>query len=294
MKIFQSSPNLRTLLELHKRRPDVKLNLLLSFGVPTSDLIGFMDRHRHLSNWLIYDSGAYSINFAQNPKIRDLTVDDYIVQLSLVHKYFDFCFNFDSDFREQGVGNNASMQTKIETAGYPVIPVVHDYYGDEIQSFIDGGHETIALGSFKNRSPDDVKHALKTTYPAGIKVHLFGKVGLRYIAHLPVWSCDASSWAQYVKFGRILFWDNDKTSIDKTVCLVLSDFNECKPGEQYFETYAKRDVVEQYIFDNLGIKYMQLMGYRKEMYRSLVNHLFYWNLEKYVTGIHHEKGFKTD
>lgn len=288
MLLFQSSPRFEAVEKLSVLRPEIRLNLLDSFGLPYNQSVMLRNNKRDIFMNFARDSGAYTINHALNPWVRDLKANDYARNLSVVGKYYDIVFNFDSDFSEIGFEENYKMQLEIESYGLNVIPVVHDLYGDELDFYIERGHSIVALGSSQTRKPEDVKVAVRKCYP-DVRVHLFGKVGFEYLAYLPIWSCDASSWAQYVKYGYIMYWDERLLGVNKGIALGFDDRHDNSHKKTKIESYVNKDCVFSYLYRELGLLYDDLMGDDAEINRQVVNMLYFHELEQRVTRIHLER-----
>lgn len=290
MLLFQSSPRFEAVERLSELRPDIKLNLLDSFGLPYNQSVMLRKIKRNIFLNFARDSGAYTINHALNPAVRELKASDYAKNLSVVGKYYDIVFNFDSDFSEIGFEENYKMQLEIESYGHCVVPVVHDLYGDELDFYVGRGHKLIALGSSQTRRPEDVKVAVMKCYP-DVRIHLFGKVGFEYLAYMPIWSCDASSWAQYVKYGYVMFWDESLPCANKGVALGFNDRNGALKKKILVESYVNRMSVFEYLDKSLGLSYEDLVGDDAEINRQVVNMLYFYELEKRIAEIHEGRGW---
>jgi hypothetical protein len=112
------------------------------------------------------------------------------------------------------------------------------------------------------------------------------------IANFPVWSCDTTAWAQRGKWGFIYYWNPHRESTDKTDKIYLDEYLDAtKKRDFYYSTYAYRNELDQYLYEELKITSDDLYGSEGTYYKFLANLHFYVKLEKLVTQIHQTKGF---
>jgi hypothetical protein len=83
--------------------PDVKINVLRSFAVRDDDVPMLCKKIRPNIGGLILDSGTWTKNQAPLAAIEDIKVEKYIAFLRDAAKYFDFYFNFDSNFEPKAL-----------------------------------------------------------------------------------------------------------------------------------------------------------------------------------------------
>lgn len=299
MKIYLSSLIYTVLRELSERKPDQKPNILLSFGVEKNDDLLIMDRKRNLVNSLILDSGTFSLHAGDKDNYEGhITLKGYGDYLSECAPKFDFHFNFDRNFTINGFADNLECLTELERRDFKPIPVVHDYYRDEIDHYIDQGYELVALGSVMEpgsndflRRKDDIYHAVERLIKHNIKIHVFASSTYDVLHDIPVYSSDASSWAQYAAIGRIQWWNPEKEGDDKTDLIRMRDYTDMKKDSSYFfDEYPFRVQLQDYL-DSFGIVYENLMGEQFNVYRQVVNCMYYMELENKLTELHQKQGF---
>ena len=299
MKIYLSSITYKVLTELHKRKPDQQPNGLLSFGVEKNDDLLIMGKMRHLVESLILDSGTFSLHTADKAKYEGyITLKGYGDYLSVSADKYDFYFNFDRNFTINGFPENLECLMELERRGFNPVPVVHDYYREEIDYYIDQGYELLALGSVMEpgsndflRKKDDIYHAVERLIKHNIKIHVFASSTYDMLHDIPVYSSDASSWAQYASIGRIQWWNPEKEGDDKTDLIRMRDFTDMKEDRSYFfDEYPFKVQLEEYL-DSYGIVYEDLMGEDLHLYRQVVNCLYYMDLEQKLTELHRKQGF---
>ena len=300
MKIYLSSITFRIVEEFKKKFPNKKINVLRSFGIPSNQERKFLITHRNIIGSIIQDSGTWTMNQRKKDGMR-ITREGYQGYMKMFGHHFDFYFNFDSNYQDIGFEENLEHLEKLEEAGLKPVPVVHDYYGGEIDYYLKLGYDMVALGSIldvesdrSKRTNADIKHAvqrLKQGNPK-IKIHLFGSGSYDAMANLPLYSSDSSSWAQNSRYGYILYWNPSKLTTNKTVKLYFYDTkDDPRKNRRYFETYEFRKELETYLDRTLGITYTMLMGSNFHLYRNLVNTLYFVELEEILTAEHKRQGF---
>lgn len=298
MKIYLSSLTYAVLKELAERIQKQKPNVLLSYGVQKNDDLLIMDRKRNNVDSLILDSGTFSLHTEDSSENEKITLQGYSDYLSVCSKYFDFYFNFDKNFTTKGFDENLECLKYLQRKGFKPVPVVHDYYREEIDYYIDQGYELVALGSVMApgkkdflRLKDDIYHAVERLIKHNIKIHVFASATYNMLHDIPVYSSDASSWAQHAAAGKILFWNEHNESEEKTDLIRMFDYVNLKEdGNFFFKEYPFRRELEEHL-DSMGITYEDLMGKNMHLYRQFVNCAYYMQLEKILTMKHKKKGF---
>jgi len=144
MKLFLAAMNISVLKKYHEIF-NTKMNVLLSYPYRGSAFPKFMVQDRDKIDGLILDSGAWTLNHTNSgKKIMDVP-KELIFYYQDVENYFDFMFNYDSDFSVGGFDTNYSNQLEMEKAGLSPVAVVHDFYGKtEIDHYIKRGYKRVA------------------------------------------------------------------------------------------------------------------------------------------------------
>lgn len=298
MKIFLSSFTAQVLNEIHERVPNKKPNVLLSYGIRKNDDVLIMDRMRKSVASLILDSGTFSLHTADGSSEEEITFQGYLNYLKLCDNKYDFYFNFDRNFTTTGFEENQYYLKQLEAEGFKPVPVVHDYYREEIDYYIDSGYKLVALGSVMQpgsikflRNKTDIKYAVERLIKHDIKIHVFAAASYSQLYDIPVYSSDASSWAQHAATGKILFWNENHESTDKTDMIRFFDRPGLKADNNFFfHEYPRLRELEEYL-DSLGITYEDLMGKNMALFRQVVNTAYYMQLEEIITKKHAEQGF---
>jgi len=285
--------SLQVLVRYRELFPDEKINVLRSFAIRDSDIAVFCKRFRSFIEGFILDGGTFTLNQALSTP-GYLSVEKYIAYLRIAAKYFDFYFNFDSNFESDGFDENYANQLKIEESGFNPVPVVHDVEGDEIQIYIDKGYRRVALGSRQIKTLATLEKAMMRFEGTGIKVHLFGNTKFDFLANVPIHSCDTAMWAREGGWGNIRYWNPHKEGENKTDFLYLEEYIQTDKTKGIpLSKYEYRKEFEEYLRDNFKLEYYDLIGDEGPINKQLVNTHYFVQLEKIISGIHKKRGFDT-
>ncbi len=249
MLIYQSSITYPVVSQLSKSVTHKKPKALISYGVDKNDDYLLMVKKRDLIGSLIGDSGTFSDHTSENQSDSRITFPGYSGYLRACRDKYDFYFNYDKDFTISGFEENLSYLLELEKLGFAPVPVIHDYYDEETEFYIDQGYKMVALGSVMEegenkflRIKDDVVKAAWKLWENRIKTHLFASATFGMLHDLPVYSSDASSWAQYAAIGRLLWWNPISDAYDKTEVVRMRDYVDMKPDRNYFyDEYGSSD-----------------------------------------------------
>ena len=290
MKIYMASLHLKTLKEYHKRFPNEKLNVLRSFNGRDKNEFHLMNTHRDKIDSLIFDSGAYTKNYAQNSGFN-ITIDTYKDYLLSNEKYFDFYFNLDEDFTNNGFGINYENQLSLEDVGLKPVPVIHNIYSDEADVYIKNNYKIVAIGSaqIKNSDPEIIRPVVEKLYDNEICVHLFGTTSYKLLVNLPIFSCDASTYALNSAFGNIFYWNPSKSAENKTDNIYLEEYYSDKNKRYTWFSYPYQKELKEYLYEQFKWTYNDLLS--SKYFQYVVNARYYKVLEKHVTNEHIKKGF---
>lgn len=282
MKLYQASLSLKVLMRYWEIFQE-NLNVLLSFGTMGGETKGLLIDYRHIVESIIADSGAWTV--AQGTK--NFSVESLISYLQLWGDKFDLYFNFDTDFSDHGFENNIAHQIQMERAGLHPVPVIHNFYDEEIEFYVKSGkYEWLALGSSQSTNFDAIKYAvdrIKTWGNPAIKIHWFGGSKFDWLCRLPIASCDTTSWAKTGSVGYIYYWNPHVKKPYKAHKIYVSGLvKDPEINEFHFVTYPWRDDLEEYLNDAFGLTYCDLCGYGDKYHMQLVNTRFYAELEKRI------------
>lgn len=292
-KYFHASIFLRVLKKYYELFPKELLNVLLSLAYNPAERKGFLVDCRHMMDEIIGDSGAWSV--AQGTS--DITIDVVIAILKICGHRFNRYFSFDTDFSDKGFENNISNQIKMENAGLHPVPVVHNFFNQEISYYVQSGkYDWVALGSSQSTNFDDVRYAvdrIKIWGNPDIKIHWFGGGKFDWLAKLPIASCDTSSWVKTGQFGKINYWNPHEEKFYKGHTIYVGgQIRELKEGEYHFVTYPWRRELEEYLDQNLHLTYSDLLGYDDKFNLQLVNTRFFAELQNRINIERNKRGIE--
>lgn len=209
--------------------------------------------------------------------------------------YFDFYFNFDSNFTDEGFGANLSNQIHLEEAGLHPVPVIHDIYGDEIPYYIDKKYPLVALGSSQITDIYSLEMIVDKLQRAGIQIHLFGNTTFEFLSSLPIYSCDSTAWVKTGAFGEIKYWNPKKGGRNKTDEIYLEEYlNNLDKKKNRISAYKYQNDLKEFLHKTFGITVEDLLDSSGKFYQQLVNTHHFAQLEDRINQIHKQKGFNTE
>jgi len=293
-KLYLSGMSLKAAKRYRELYPDAELNVLLSYGTRSSDYHDMLFSQRNICNSLIADSGAFTKYFSKSASSDKISLPGYIEFLKQTYSQFDYCMNYDRDFNMDGFDINTQMMALIESNGFHVVPVVHDYINEErceLDYYIDKKYPMIALGFSEHKKKnkiDNIKTSVKKALAAGMKIHLLGVTSLKVFNEIPAHYSDSSSWSQYTKYGYTLWLRKDQNKLnEEKFCYKDSMNGPNKTHEKYLiEDHPLRDEFLKYIKEELGVTYNDLYGQERARYRDLVNIHYFVNMQNEVRLLH--------
>ena len=278
MILYQASLSL-SILKRYYELFNQPLNVLLSVAIMQGETKGFLIDHRGKINKIVADSGAWSVAKG----VSDLQIEDVISYFQLWGGKFDHYFNFDTDFSDSGFENNISSQVRMEKAGLNPIPVVHNFFDQEIDYYVGSGrYPWIALGSRQASNFDNLRYAvdrIKKCNP-DIKIHWFGGSKFEWLINLPIASCDTSSWGKTGGFGWIYYWNPNNPGTNKADRVYIGGRVGGEKDGYHFVTYPWKKDLEKYLDKIFGFEYgRDLCSYDDKFNMQLVNTRFFAELE---------------
>lgn len=294
MRLYHASLNMWVRRKYNELFPGKKLNVLRSFGMLDSETYAFCVTHRNKIGSLILDSGTWTLNNASPEASKHITLNNYKDYVHTTGKYFDFYFNFDSNFTDDGFEDNLSNQRTLEKTGLSPIPVVHQIEGEEIGYYLSKGYPRIALGSAQIKKVDTLAKVMDKFEGTGTKIHLFGNTKFDFLSNFPIHSCDSAMWARTGGYGYIKYWNPKKAGINKTDKIYMEEYLQAGDEKKItYSNYEFRNDLDMFLNKTLKITYQDLMGLDGAHYKMLVNTYYYVQLEEIVNQIHRLKGFNT-
>lgn len=229
MNIYLSSMTKSAFKAFSSKFPDIKLNILLSYGL-VQDKSYFAFDVRDKIGSLMLDSGTYTLfnkernqdNIDPETRISDetMTVDGYKEYLTKydISEWFDTIMNFDRDFNDNEqafITNNKNLEYLKEGTKLDPIPVIHHFSGDEAKYYLEKDHGLIASGSAwygrytKEALDEDNEKLFVKAFNAGKRVHYLGWSNFK-LAYYPIFGCDSTTWTLEAKYGKVKYWNEEK------------------------------------------------------------------------------------
>jgi len=293
MKIYHSDLTTNVALAYKQLHPNKRLCALISYGKRDVHHSNFMLRYRNAIDGLIMDSGTYTLNSNLKKFQNNITFKGYKSYLEHFSDKVDFYFNFDEDFSKEGFERNFDNQLILENAGFSPVPVIHDCYGPETQTYIDRGHKLVAIGSgeLARAGLDELRHIVDLLHRNGIRVHFLGCTRYEKLAYLPVYSADSTTWNRAGTSGRILYWNPEKMGYNKLDKISMDDKPPKRLTKFHIRDYSFRPRLEDYLGRELDLDINDLLGKDRHFNRALVNLHYFVLLEEMINQKHMEQGF---
>jgi len=296
-KLYQSGLTLKILLEYKRLHPLAEVNILESFGTRSNFYPEMLTSHRDKIGSLILDSGAFTKNDSKAERTEAITLTGYMAFLKYNLKYFDFAFNYDEDFNLDGIDTNYPILNPIEKAGYKVVPVAHDYIGeeiDEISVYVNELYPIIALGFSKHKRKNAIENittAIKPILAAGLKIHLLGSTSLDILGKVPVHYSDSSSWSKEGMYGCAVWFNPNKTDDKFGQDRIYFKDRDISSREKSFllDNHPDKDIFLDYVKSQLGLTYEDLYGPNCDFNRQLVNVHYFIQLQDKIRVIHQDR-----
>ncbi len=294
MRVYISSPGWKVLQELLRRRPDIRLNILLTKARMPRRYKEFLKEFVKIIETVVLDNGAYSaINSNLGITVRQLLARFACHAEEHGARYL-MVFSPDFEFGPKGFDANYERWMDMEDLGIVSVPVIHNLKNHEAWSYASDLPEFIAIGQSKGRlEPGNLFPLVyRLHHEKHIKVHLFGVTKFSLLAGCPVSSCDSKSWIDDANTGVVRFWNPENPGADKCDMIYFPDnMGKTRPGMFTRYNYPFIDAFEQHIKDQLGLTMDNLIGMKRGgFYRQLVQIMYYKQLEEIVTNLHIKKG----
>lgn len=288
--------------------PGTKFNVLVSFGLRGQEMKNFVSANPANVSGVILDSGAFTLNMAKSEKTtQKINFESYIRFLQLFKDKFDFIFNYDANFEDDGVCQNDEYLQELRTLGIKVVPVVHSYSDEEFKRYEEQGHKLIALGFSPNKKKNakNIRKYSNIANANGIDIHALGVTSWGMLEDSPIQYSDSSSWVQYGKYGMMKFWNESKVvskpsgEIDYSKCCetyyVYADENKPKnPNRLYYNDLDLSHPLPQFVEKYLKCDWYDVLNPKKSFLLNMVNIYFFLKLQEKVTKYHASKGWVFD
>lgn len=261
-----------------------KLNVLISYVYLKGNAIKVTSTYRDMIENLCLDSGAYSV-FTNKVKI---SLTEYLAYIRRYGHLFTTVFTLDDRFDDpdHNLRNQNYLEEGLKDKNWKPVPCIHDG-GDplgEIKTYVDQGHDYIALGSLGIRKKIDAKvlDATKTQFP-DVKFHLFGSLNRETLFKYKPYSADASSWAKEAGQGSIYYWDDiDKKeySIDIASRIKPATAAGSKQKVIFYKDFHHKKQLDSFLMNTFGYTYKDLLNVA--LPRQMVNLYYLMQLQDLI------------
>lgn len=242
------------------------------------------------------DSGAYVANAGRLTNSKDFDANKSFDELCDFYRTFysnvNLYFNYDILFNgENSFPINKMYFERMREIGLDPIFVMHSFEDYEIDYILNINPTYVSIASAKLKK-GQIDKALEVTdifYNAGIKVHLLGCASYNILSRSKAWSCDASSYVQWLIGGRLIYY----SPIDKEEkSFTLNEFD--KHGNYNLDCIYDDDMKiykDEYVnfIENIsGIQFCEIeANYNLTKYANAYYMIY---LEKLITDIQKKNG----
>ncbi|BAH73577.1 hypothetical protein [Solidesulfovibrio magneticus] len=289
MRIYQSSITAASLRLLKKLKPDIKIHVLRSYLVDGPGTFEILSTNPGNIKSLALDSGTFSIT--ENTHKHHIDVLNYADFLEDCSSFYNFYFGFDPEHGDEGTESSIENQRILEAKGFTPIPVIQnlqlevDYYTSQASKY-----PFVAIGSTRKKNIDDLVKATNILHSANIKVHWFGIGSFAKLTKAPVWSSDCSSFAQWIKNGRLIYFDEVN---GKEVSFATREYSKNgEPNKDYVRLHPLCEDYEEWLHGRLGLSLEDVI-HHGDM-KLAVNSYYFYELEQKLTKEQMAKGYIYD
>lgn len=260
----------------------IKLNVLISYVYLPGNALKVTKTYRHMIDNLCLDSGAYSVF----TKKANISVTEYLTYIKRYGDLFDTVFTLDDKFDdpEHNLRNQNFLEQGLEGKTWKPVPCIHDA-GDplgEIQTYIDQGHDYIALGSLGIRQKIDasVLDPLKEKFPH-VRFHLFGSLNREILFKYRPYSADASSWAAQSAKTSIYYWDDiDQREYEIDLESRIKTDKKSTGKIFLYSDFHHKDQLDEFLWDTFNYRYEDLLNASAP--RQMVNLYYLHQLQERI------------
>jgi len=252
----------------------IKLNVLISYVYLVGNALKITKTYREMIDNLCLDSGAYSVF----TKKVNISVTEYLAYIKRYGDLFTTVFTLDDKFDDpdHNLRNQNFLEQGLAGKNWKPVPCIHDA-GDpmgEIQTYVDQGHDYIALGSLGVREKISAKvlDDVKVKFPE-VRFHLFGSLNRETLFKYRPFSADASSWAAEASKSSIYYWDaldQKEYSIDLETRIKKVNTNSGKTF--LYSNFHHKEQLSAFLLSTFNYSYEDLLN--TTLPRQMVN-LYY-------------------
>lgn len=300
MRIYLSGLRLDDVLYANQYYNDFNPNILIAYNLDktksNSDAVQLI-QNQNKYNSLMIDSGAYVANVGKLTNSKDFDPEAGFTKLCDFYKLFfnqiNLYFNYDILFHgENSFPVNKMYFERMRELGLNPIFVMHSFEQYEIDYILDLNPAYVSIASANLKGDEKITKALQVTelfYNEGIKVHLLGCASYRTLSKSKAWSCDASSYVQWIASGRLIYYSSIS---GKEESFALNEFDKNgNYNKDYFDANGMQPYKEEYIsfIENIsGIQFCELEANDKLSKYANAYYMIY--LENLITDIQKKNG----
>ncbi len=252
----------------------IKLNVLISYVYLAGNAVKVTKTYRDMIDNLCLDSGAYSVF----TKKVNISVTEYLAYIKRYGDLFTTVFTLDDKFDdpEHNLHNQNFLERGLAGKNWKPVPCIHDA-GDpmgEIQTYIDQGHDYIALGSLgvREKISTRVMDDVKVKFP-NVRFHLFGSLNRETLFKYRPYSADASSWAAEAGNSSIYYWDEiDQKEYSIDLESRIKKDKKSSGKNVFYSTFHHREQLNAFLLNTFNYTYEYLLN--TTLPRQMVN-LYY-------------------
>jgi hypothetical protein len=263
MIIYQAIDSAEVIKRFHNATNGlIKLNVLISYVYLPGNALKITKTYRHMIDNLCLDSGAYSV-FTRK---ADISVTEYLAYIKRYGDLFNTVFTLDDKFDEpeHNLRNQNFLEQGLEGKNWKPVPCIHDAVDPlgEIQTYIDQGHDYIALGSLGVRQKIDasVLDPLKKKFPH-VRFHLFGSLNRETLFKYRPYSADASSWAAQSAKSNIYYWDDiDQREYEIDLESRITHDKKSAGKITLYRDFHHQDQLNEFLWNTFQYRYEDLLN----------------------------------
>ncbi|MGO9138154.1 MAG: hypothetical protein ACLQBC_10870 [Syntrophales bacterium] len=279
MKIICAITNAE-IVKLFYEKIKRKVNILISYYYIEGNAYKLTTLYRDMIDSLYMDSGAYSVAMGKSK----ISLTEYQKYLKRYGHLFNGTFNLDDKFDDpaHNMRNQLFLQKNLPRRLWP-IPVTHDKDDPvgEFKTYVDLGHDYIAMGSLgpkKKFDVDTISEVMKK-FP-NIKVHLFGNLDRDILFKCRPYSADSADFGHHAGHGSVYYWDSDE---EKEYSIYLGGRDRIPDGHIDYQSFVHRKTFDEQLYRNFQYEYIDLLNDSTKM--LVVNIFFFTQLEDYLNSL---------
>jgi hypothetical protein len=276
MIIYQAVGDAELVKLFYEITKGIKLNILISYPALDGHAVKLIKSYREMIDNLCLDSGAFSVF----TKKVNVSVTEYLAYIKRYGHFFTTVFTLDDRFDdpEHNLRNQNFLESGLVGKNWKPVPCIHDATDPigEIQTYIDQGHDYIALGSLgiREKISPAVLDEVKEKFP-NVRFHLFGSLNRETLFKYRHYSADASTWAAEAGKGCIYYWDEiDQKEYEIDLESRIKKGKKSSGKIFLYSNFHHQEQLNEFLLKTFNFRYEDLLN--RTILRQLVN-LYYLN-----------------